>query len=89
MSTHASGARRPGSCVSTPIVCCNRGRQLLREWIAQIPIEQVDDDPWLLHWFGLAQVGVDPAWPGQCWNGAARKPQRWAIACAAHSRSPE
>jgi LuxR family transcriptional regulator, maltose regulon positive regulatory protein len=35
-------------------------RQLLREWIQQIPSTRVDDDPWLMHWFGVVQIGVEP-----------------------------
>ena len=37
-------------------------RQLLREWIAKLPASQVDNDPWLLHWSGVGQIGLEPQW---------------------------
>ena len=37
-------------------------RQLLREWIAKFPASQVDNDPWLLHWSGVGQIGLEPQW---------------------------
>jgi DNA-binding SARP family transcriptional activator len=34
-------------------------RQTLRKWISALPFEQVEGDPWLLYWLGLAVFGVD------------------------------
>lgn len=31
------------------------------EWIRSLPSERLHTNPWLLHWLGLAQTGVDPA----------------------------
>ena len=30
------------------------------DWIDVMPSERVDTNPWLLHWLGTAQIGIDP-----------------------------
>lgn len=35
-------------------------RQLLCDWIARLPEQARDADPWLLYWAGTAQMRVDP-----------------------------
>ncbi len=35
--------------------------QMLCDWVAKLPAERVANDPWLLHWSGIAHVGIAPA----------------------------
>ena len=35
--------------------------QMLCDWVAKLPTARVANDPWLLHWSGIAHVGIAPA----------------------------
>jgi ATP/maltotriose-dependent transcriptional regulator MalT/DNA-binding SARP family transcriptional activator len=34
-------------------------RQTLRQWITALPMDHVENDPWLLYWLGICSLGVN------------------------------